>query len=187
MTTTSKVIARFNDFWGDEVRILDIAGTLYREENGERTPMRFDVHDCGGEGKDGDVLSHSNVRLCGWEVTEDPTRNFCSTLCMPSDCFNNDIEQEDDLSKEAIQAIKDWAEDDLEEADKLCKENLKPTQAEFIVNDFSEWYEEQDDIMTDEEYAEDYLELVQRNERGYIPNFHDDDEILELCKNYLKK
>lgn len=49
MTTTSiNVIATCTNHWGDEIRIIDINGTLYREEDGERTPMRFDVHDWGG-------------------------------------------------------------------------------------------------------------------------------------------
>lgn len=182
-----EVIATCTNHWGDEIRILDINGTLYREEDGERTPMRFNTHDGGGKGDDGDILSHANVKLCGWEVEEDGNRNFCATVVMPSDCFNQDMQQKDDLTKEAIQAIKDWAEDDLEEADRLAEENLKPIAQENIGDDFSEWLDDQEDGLTDDEYVEMYLEDVQNYRRGYIPAFHDDDEVMEICRNYLNR
>lgn len=184
---TITVLAVTTDAWGDELEVLDIDGTLYTEVNGERTPMRFNTHDGGGTGSDGDILSHENLKLCGWEVAEDGYRNFCSTVVMPSDCFTQDIEQRDGLSEEAIDAIKEWAEDDLEEADRLAEENLKPLCKEDIIRDFQEWLDSQEDELTDEEYAQDYLEEIHNFRRGYIPAFHDDDEVLELCRNYLKK
>lgn len=167
--------------------IYEKDGTLYQQIDGEFTPLRFNTHDGGGQGADGDILNHANVQTCGWEVEESGYRNFCSTVVLPSENFNDDIKWKDGVTEAEIGAIQEWATADLEIADKLCEENLKPMQAEFIEEDFSEWYEEQDDIMTDEEYVEDYLELVHRDERGYIPNFHDDDEIREICRNYLKK
>lgn len=202
MTTNSiNVIATCTNHWGDEIRILDINGTLYREEDGERKPMRFDVHDAGGAGADGDILSHANVKLCGWEVGEDHTRNFCSTVCWPSECFNSDIEQEDDLDEESIQAIKEWAADDLEEADRLAKENLKPYEAEGIVDDFDEWLDEQRKDYDFKKWydgscpkkwsaksmIQDYLDDVGRYDRGYIINFHDEREVRKLLAERIRK
>ena len=184
---TITVLAVTTDAWGDELEILDIDGTLYTEVNGERTPMRFNTHDGGGEGADGDILSHENLKLCGWEVAEDGYRNFCSTVVMPSACFNDDIEQRDGLSEEAIEAIKDWAADDLKEADRLAEENLKPIAQENISDDFSKWLDDQEDGLTDDEYVENYLEDIQNFRRGYIPAFHDDDEVMEICRNYLNR
>lgn len=186
-TNKLNILATFTDAWDDEVRIVEIDGTIYEDRDGERQPMRFNPHDGGGSGPDGDILCHENLKLCGWEVEEDGNRNFCSTVVMPSDCFNQDIEQRDGLSEEAIQAIKDWAADDLKEADRLAEENLKPIAQENIGDDFSEWLDDQEDGLTDDEYVENYLEDIQNFRRGYIPAFHNDDEVMEICRNYLNR
>lgn len=199
-TTSIKVITSFSDRWGDEIRILDIDGTLYREENGERTPMRFNTHDGGGDGPDGDILNHENVKLCGWEVEEDGNRNFCSMVVMPSDCFNNGIEQEDDLDEDAIEAIKDWAEDDLEIADKAAEENLKPLEREGIEDDFTEWLHDkrktwillrgsryEKDWGTFRSLIEDYTDDLYNNQRGFVLEFHEKDEVLRILAEILWK
>ena len=188
-----KTLICWNDC-GDEVQIVDIDGTLYKVTEGDAEPMRFNTHDGGGDGPDGDVLSHANVQLCGWEVEEDSSRNFCSCVCLPSDCFTSDIGQKDGLTEDAIEAIKEWAEADLEIADKAAEESLKPLEKDGIEEDFTRFLDEDYESMhpdgapdDDETKATDYLEEVQNFRREYVPGFHDDDEVLEICRNYLKK
>ena len=197
MTTTSiNVIATCTNHWGDEIRIIDINGTLYREEDGERTPMRFDVHDWGGDGPDGDIMSHENLQNCGFEVADNPNRHFRSSVIMPSYCFTSDIEQKDDLDDEAIEAIKDWAESDLELADQKFTDYAKPLERETIERDFSDWLDDQDedDDRDDEAKIQDFIDEEQNDHPFFwygqtrnLIEFHDEDEVRELCRNYLNR
>ena len=198
MTTSKneKILATCTNYWDDEIKIVDVNGTLYKEVGGNRKPMRFNVHDGGGDGPDGDILNHENLRWCGWEVCEDSNRHFRGAVVLPSDCFNQDIEQEDDLSKEAVEAVKDWAKADLEIADKATIDYVKPLEMEDIRETFSDWLDDldDDDERCDEEKIQDFIDEEQADEtffwfggrvRGLI-QFHDEEEIREICLDCLK-
>ena len=192
---TINTLATWTDY-DDEVKLVDINGTLYKEINGEREPLRFNVHDGGGDGPDGDILNHANLRHCGWEVGDSQNRHFRSSVIMPSYCFTSDIEQADGLSDEAIDAIKDWAEADLEVADQAFSNYAKPLEKETIEMDFSDWLDEQDedDERDDEEKIQDFIDEESSDAPFFwygqtrnLIEFHDEDEIREICRNYLKK
>lgn len=194
--TKETVLATCKNYWDDEIKIVDVDGTLYKEVNGNRESMRFNVHDGGGDGPDGDIFNHANVQKCGWEVCEDSNRHFRGAVVLPSDCFNQDIEQEDDLSKEAVEAVKDWAKADLEIADKATIDYVKPLEMEDIRETFSDWLDDldDDDERCDEEKIQDFIDEEQADEtffwhcgrvRGLI-QFHDEEEIREICLDCLK-
>lgn len=192
-----KTLICWNDC-GDEVQIVDIDGTLYKVTEGDAEPMRFNAHDGGGNGPDGDILSHANLQLCGWEVAEDSNRNFCSCVCLPSDCFTSDIEQKDGLTEDAIEAIKEWAEADLEIADKAAEKNLKPLEKEGIEDDFVEWLDDkrktwillrgsryEEDWGTFRSLTEDYTDDLYNNQRGFVLEFHEEEEVLRILAETL--
>lgn len=191
-----KTLIYFNAGLGDEIGIIDIDGTLYKKVDGKEEPMRFNTHDGGGEGPDGNILSHENLQHCGWEVGENPNRNFRSAAILPSDCFTQDIEQEDGLTENAIEAIKKWAADDLKKADAEAIETLKPMEREAIGEMFSAWLEAQEegDEQPDEEKIQNFIDAEQEDAAFFwygspegLICFHDDDEVREICREVLKK
>ena len=198
-TNKINTLATFTDAWDDEVRIVEIDGTVYEERDGNRQPIRFDVHDGGGSGPDGDILNHENVQTCGWEVGEDHCRNFCSTVCMPSACFRSDLES--DYDEDVVDAIIDFFSDDLEAADEAARENLAPYEKEWLEDNFVDYLDEQrkDYIFhleyrgekphkwTRKQMIEDYMEELYAWERGSIIQFHDDDEVRKILAQEVRK
>lgn len=183
-------LATFTDAWGDEVRIVEIDGTVYEERDDvERHPILIDCHQGGIEKF---PMNRENVKEISYEVGEDSGRNFCSVVSMPSDCFKSDLES--DYDAEVVEAITNFFKAELEAADESVREDLTPMEKEGIEEDFARFLDEDyadaygseapDDAETK---VRDYLEAVQNFRRQYIPDFHDDDEVLEICWNYLKK
>lgn len=187
--TNINILATFTDSWDDEVRIVEIDGTIYEERDGERQPIQIDCHQGGIEKF---PMNRENVKEISYEVGEDSTRNFCSVVCMPSECFKSDLES--DYDEDVVEAITSFFKAELDAADAAVREELKPNEKEgieldfelFLDNDYEDSYSGNapDD---DETKVADYLEEVQNFRRKFIPAFHDDDEVLEICRNYLKK
>lgn len=185
-------------------RVYEKDGTLFMSEDGEYVPLRFNVHDGGGAGPDGDMLSHENLQCCGYEVGDDSNRHFRSAVCLPSDCFIQDIEQDRSLTDDEIAAIKEWAEADLEIANEETSDYIKPMEREAIKDMFDNWLDDQrreyamsddEDERSDDEKIQDFIYEEEADypffwyhtvSRGLV-QFHDEDEVAEICRNYLAK
>lgn len=182
-----KTLICWNDD-GDEIKIVDIDGTLCRESDGESEPLMIDCHQGSVERF---PMNRENVKNIWYEVGEDSSRNFCSCTCMPSDCFKSDLES--DFRDDVVTAIMDFFDAELKAADDEAREYLTPMEKEYIEEDFSRFLDEDytshyadADPNDNDAKVENYLKEVRDWRRGYSPDFHDDDEIREICRKCLK-
>lgn len=159
-------------------------GTLYIEEGDEYIPMEADL-DCYS---DHQILSRENVREMPYEVD---TNSQISHVSLPSSKLEFELETNVSprLDRDEVEAILDYFSEELEAADKAAREELIPMEREAIQENFERFLENYrfDDDDDNETKIQNFLNDLQEEYKFPLPDFHDDDEIREICREYLKK
>lgn len=166
--------------------IYEKDGTLYLKEGDEYTPIEVNL-DCYSANQ---ILSRENVKEMSYEVD---TNSEISHVSLPSSKLEFELETNigHGFDEEDIQVILDYFSEELEAADKAAREELIPMEKEAIQEQFSEFLDWPEvsifcDTWTDDVKIDNFLEELHEESKWPTPDFHDDDEIREICRDYLK-
>lgn len=158
-------------------------GTLYLKEGDEYTPIEVNL-DCYSSNE---ILNRENVREMPYEVD---TNSEISHVSLPSSKLEFELETNigHGIDEEEIQAILDYFSEELEAADEEAREELIPIEREAIKEHFSDFLESHEcEGWTERQMIEEFLDVLNDERKWPRPDFHDDDEVREICRNYLKK
>ena len=160
-------------------------GTLYLKEGDEYTPIEVNL-DCYSANQ---ILSRENVRVMPYEVD---TNSEISHVSLPSDKLEFELRTNCEFCENNVNAILAFFSDELHAADKAAREELIPMEKEAIQERFSEFLDWPEvsifyDTWTDDVKIDNFLEELHEENKWPTPDFHSDDEIREICRDYLKK
>lgn len=164
--------------------IYEKDGTLYLKEDDEYIPIEINL-DCYSANQ---ILSRGNVKEMPYEVN---TNSEISHVSLPSSKLEFELETNVGLESDEVKAILDYFSKELESADEEAREELIPMEKEAIQERFSEFLDWPEvsifcDTWTDDVKIDNFLEELHEENKWPTPDFHDDDEIREICRNYLK-
>lgn len=160
--------------------IYEKDGTLYLKEGDEYTSIEVNL-DCYSANE---ILSRENVREMSYEVD---TNSEISHVSLPSSKLEFELETNVGLESDEVKAILDYFSEELEAADEEAREELIPMEREAIQEHFSDFLESHEcEGWTERQMIEEFLDVLNEESKWPKPDFHDDDEVREICRKYLK-